>query len=125
MVCILSTSSAASRHDGTSKYWRFWLPQLLRSLLMISCAWKRRVKPSELSNRADCGVLASRRAVVVRDTARASDYIVADSAFLMRELSPANAGITRSFFFYYFCFVFGERPGLIWSGTKPSDSLMG
>ena len=33
-----------SRRDGTSKYWRFWLPQLLRSLLMISCAWKRSVK---------------------------------------------------------------------------------
>ena len=35
-----------SRRDGTSKYWRFWLPQLLRSLLMISCAWKRSVKRS-------------------------------------------------------------------------------
>ena len=54
------------------------------------------------------------------DTVRASDYIVADSAFLMRELSPANAGITRSFF-YYFCFVFGERPVLF--GREPNPVI--
>ena len=57
---------------------------------------------------------------MVRDTVRASDYIVADSAFLMRELSPANAGITRSFF-YYFCFVFGERPVLF--GREPNPVI--
>jgi len=57
---------------------------------------------------------------VVRGTVRASDYIVADSAFLMRELSPANAGITRSFY-YYFCFVFGERPVLF--GREPNPVI--
>ena len=110
-----------SRRDGTSKYWRFWLPQLLRSLLMISCAWKRSVKA--LSSSTIEPIVESSQVEGrswSEDTVRASDYIVADSAFLMRELSPANAGITRSFF-YYFCFVFGERPVLF--GREPNPVI--
>ena len=41
---VSSTSSAASRRDGTSKYWRFWLPQLLRkSITSLSARTARTI----------------------------------------------------------------------------------